>query len=119
MRQCLRYGRDRRGGECDECSSGPSSDRGVPIPQIMERVRQRTTEQIIDVHVRHVVEGVQVVQIIPSERAVTDCQCASTSDLEEIVNVVWSKSATTDHRATVDVLNLRMLVHFARAEENV
>ena len=45
-----------------------------------------------------------------SERAVSDCLCASTSDLGEIVSVVVRlKSGTTDCRAIVDALILRVL----------
>ena len=92
-------------------STSPSH-RSEALP--LERLLQRTVEQIVDVPVPQVVEdSVQVVQITPleriSERAVTDCQCASTSDLEEIDNVVRLKSATTDSRAIVDVLILRVL----------
>ena len=38
MCQCLRFGRDRQCGEVDECNSAPSSNRGVPIPSILEEI---------------------------------------------------------------------------------
>ena len=70
---------------------GPTPRRSVYCS--LKRLRQRTAEHIIDVHVPQVVEeSVQVFLITPleriSERAVSDCLCASTSDLGEIVSVV-------------------------------
>ena len=86
------FGGERQCGELDECNSGSSRDRGVPIPQIMqERVQQRTVKEIIDVPVQQVLEGnVQVVQIAHlkrvSEGIFTDCRCATAPDLKEIVD---------------------------------
>ena len=49
------------------CSDGSSSIRGVPAPQIMERVLQRRVDQIIDVPVSEAVK--EIVQIIPRKSA--------------------------------------------------
>ena len=67
MCQCPGFGRDRRAGEVDESNNGLSSNRGVPVPQIMEeRVQQRTAALIIDVPVPQVMqEIVQVSRSLP------------------------------------------------------
>ena len=68
MRQCLRFGRDRRGGECDECSSGSSSDCVVAANRVAECRHHRT--QVLE----EIVETVQVIsQKRISERIIEDC----------------------------------------------
>ena len=97
-------GRARRAGEVEESNSGPSSNRGVPVPQTMEeRVRQCTgadyRRPCTTVYERYS-EGAQ---ITPRERIsvriFTDCRCASASKLEDVVDLLRLTSATADLQA--------------------
>ena len=81
------FGGDRRAGEFDVSNSGSSNYSGASTPQIMTEQVCNAMEQTTDVPVPKIVEeSVQGVQSTHqerfSERSVTDCRCASVSDLK-------------------------------------